>query len=148
MKPDEDMAPLGELLFRAVNRREVRRNFVARLASKRWEECVGAHLASKSAPEKFNNGTLWVAVTSASWSQELTMRKREIVDRLNAIAGEEVFQEVRFAVRPLPQDGEEARPKQKVEPEAVDVRINEPALEEVARKALEKLKGAAKRQRE
>jgi predicted nucleic acid-binding Zn ribbon protein len=64
-----------------------------------WDAIVGAHLAQVARPLRIDAHTLWVAVKSHAWMQELTFHKRTILQRLNERVGEERFREVRFTVR-------------------------------------------------
>lgn len=69
---------------------------------RRWEEIVGPMLATKSWPDRWDHGTVWVSVTSASWAQELRMMKGTILGRLATMSQEgDLFTSVRFGVRPI-----------------------------------------------
>jgi len=70
---------------------------------RRWPEVVGEAMAARSAPERYDRGTVWVAVTGSAWAQELRMSKGPILSKLHSFAGEpNLFQDLRFGVRPLP----------------------------------------------
>lgn len=137
---------LQGLIPKALGRPELLRRLAARLVSRNWEDIVGSGLAEKSHPDKFENGTLWIAVSSSVWVQELQLRKGLILERLNGAAGYELFEEVRFGIRPLakPMD---TTPSQFIEPAEVEVVISQPNLEVVARRALGKLKAVAEKQK-
>jgi hypothetical protein len=86
----------------AIGREEVLRAARAQRAMRRWEEVVGPMLATKSSPDKYDHGTLWVAVTGSAWAQELRMVKNQILGKLRNIAGDpELFTDIRFGVRPI-----------------------------------------------
>ena len=140
-----ELSSAAGLIGRAVGRPEVLKRLHAQIVFRRWEECVGPVLASKSAPERFEGGTLWVAVSGASWAQELRMRKREILGRLNEFAGDELFKDARFGVRELPEITAQPTKSAPLEPEAVNVSINNPELAVVAKRALGKLKAVRNR---
>ncbi len=61
-----------------------------------WEELVGEQIAKVAKPQRVENGVLFVSVASAPWRAELTMRRREIVERINAVIGKKVVQDIRF----------------------------------------------------
>ncbi len=82
-----------------VNRSEMLRAARAQAILRRWEEFVGPALAAKSLPDKFERGTIWVAVDGSAWAQELRMMSETILQRLNKEAGEKLFEGVRFGVR-------------------------------------------------
>ncbi|MEN6444698.1 MAG: DUF721 domain-containing protein [Candidatus Cloacimonas sp.] len=55
-----------------------------------WKEVVGELLASKSYPEKLENGVLFVAVQNNTWMQELILIKDEIISKYKSIYKEEI----------------------------------------------------------
>ena len=61
-----------------------------------WEAIVGEQIARVAVPQRIENSVLFVAVASAPWRAELTMRRREIIERINATAGKQVIQDIRF----------------------------------------------------
>ena len=79
---------------------------------KEWPAIVGKAMAERSHPDRWERGTVWVAVEGSAWAQELRMIKDIILERLKEKAGESgLFLDVRFGVRPLPQKEEaEAEP--------------------------------------
>jgi predicted nucleic acid-binding Zn ribbon protein len=62
----------------------------------RWSEVVGERIAAVARPERFERGVLFVSVSSAPWRAELTLRRQEIIDKINAAAGGTVVRDVRF----------------------------------------------------
>lgn len=89
------MKMLSQVLGEAVGRSEVIRAARAQALFKRWDEVVGPHLARCSAPDRFEGGVLWVSATGSAWGQEIMLQKHLILDRLNQMAGEELFEEIR-----------------------------------------------------
>jgi len=54
-----------------------------------WERIVGEQIASVTAPQMISrDGTLFVAVRTNSWMQELSLLEPQILRMLNAHAGE------------------------------------------------------------
>ncbi len=110
------MRRIDKLLAESVPQPEVLRAARAQLAMARWDSVVGPVLSEKSWPDRFSKGTVWVATRGSAWAQELRMRKREILRRLNELAAEAgLFEDVRFGVRPLPERASEL--PQKREPD-------------------------------
>ena len=98
------MRQLGHMLGGAIAQAEVLRAARAQRALRHWPQVVGPGLASRSHPERYERGTVWVAVEGSAWAQELRMIKDVIIDRLEQHAGERgLFIDVRFGVRPLPE---------------------------------------------
>lgn len=64
-----------------------------------WSDIVGKQIAQVARPLRLDADTLWVAVKSHTWAQELNFQKGTILQRLNERAGEERFKAIRFVVR-------------------------------------------------
>ncbi|MCH8274321.1 MAG: DUF721 domain-containing protein [Armatimonadetes bacterium] len=139
---------LGGLLAQALGRPEILKRARAQAVARRWAECVGDILARKSAPERFDGTTLWVAVSSAPWAQELRMQAGAIMSRLNEMAGERLFDSIRFSVRELPAEvtvKDENVESGPVEPVPLDLEVREEALREIGVRALGRLEAARRR---
>ncbi len=48
-----------------------------------WRECVGDSIAKFSKPQYIKQKKLFVSVENAAWRYELSIRKEEIISRLN-----------------------------------------------------------------
>lgn len=97
------MNRIDRLLGLAVEQKEVLRAARAQRAFAQWATVVGSMLASRSWPDRYERGTVFVAVQGSAWAQELRMHKDTILFRLDEIAAEKgLFRQVRFGVRPLP----------------------------------------------
>lgn len=100
------------MLGQAVGREEVLRAARAQRALREWPDIVGEQMAARSNPERYDRGTVWVAVEGSAWAQELRMIKDVIISRLEQKAGESgLFLDVRFGVRPLPKREEPEKPE-------------------------------------
>ena len=96
------MNPIQGMLNSTVMPPEVLKAARAISVMRKWELVVGKDMANRSWPERYDHGTIWVAVTGSAWAQELRMQKDEILSRLNSIADEPgLFLNARFGVRPL-----------------------------------------------
>ncbi|MFI5384536.1 MAG: DciA family protein [Fimbriimonadales bacterium] len=105
------MRRLNSMLSQAIGREEILRTARAQRVLKDWPEIVGPSMAARSHPERWDRGTVWVAVEGSAWAQELRMIKDVILSRLEQKAGESgLFLDVRFGVRPLPQPEESEKP--------------------------------------
>jgi len=61
-----------------------------------WEETVGEQIARVTRPQRIENGVLYVSVTTAPWRAELSLKRMEIIERLNKAAGSRVIKDIRF----------------------------------------------------
>lgn len=94
------MKRLSEVMGTAIADPTILEAMRAHRVMRNWESAVGGLLAAKTTPDKFEKGTVWVASTGSAWSQEIRMRREEIVSRLNQMAGENIFTDIRVGVRP------------------------------------------------
>lgn len=134
---------IGHLIERAIGRPEMSRTLRAQRVMRQWASCVGEPIAKKSHPEKFQKGTLWVGVSSAAWVQELQMLKLEILQRLNTLAEEDLFSDIRFAVKQVSSfDNSHPVEKPAFIPMEIDIVVNNPELKEIAQRALGRMKSA------
>ena len=62
----------------------------------RWEEAVGPHIAKVATAAQIQRGVLIVRVTNATWRYELTMRKADLIGKINAVIGDAVVKDIRF----------------------------------------------------
>ncbi len=131
------MKRLQNMLAQAIGREEGLRMARAQRVLKEWASVVGPSMATRSYPERYERGTVWVAVEGSAWAQELRMIKDVILDRLEQKAGETgLFLDVRFGVRPLPVP-EPEQPKPEVLAVVEDDR-GEMSISEIAGRRLRK----------
>lgn len=52
------------------------------IARRDWELAVGTKIAARARPQRLERGVLWVLASTASWSNELSLLARPILDRL------------------------------------------------------------------
>lgn len=141
------MKPVRNLMPKAIESADVLSGARAQQTLKRWDEVVGADMATRSWPDRWDRGTVWVACTGSAWAQELRMMKGELLDRLKQMSGEEaLFLDLRFGVRkvsrPVKVLTEEIEPKtdEKVEVEAPKSTNPPESIGELARRRLAKWK--------
>jgi predicted nucleic acid-binding Zn ribbon protein len=61
-----------------------------------WPDVVGPQIARVTAPQRMENGVLYVAVTTAPWRAELSMKRLELIEKLNTRIGTRVLNDIRF----------------------------------------------------
>lgn len=104
-----ELQPVGGALQQLLRQLGLERQFRTYDALAHWSDIVGKQIAQVARPLRLDADTLWVAVKSHAWAQELNFQKRTILQRLNERAGEERFKEIRFVVRAnLPHAPEQA----------------------------------------
>ena len=63
-----------------------------------WQEAVGVEAARHSRPVSFKKASIFVNVDRSSWLYELTTRKKEILERLEARLKGKRFKDIRFRI--------------------------------------------------
>jgi predicted nucleic acid-binding Zn ribbon protein len=61
-----------------------------------WDMIVGEQIARVTRAERIEHGVLIVAVATAPWRAELTLRRREILRRINEAIGGRVVRDIQF----------------------------------------------------
>ncbi|MDI3472016.1 MAG: Dna[CI] antecedent, DciA [Thermotogaceae bacterium] len=75
---------IGRIFFEAAKQNDFFKKLFLKTVLNDWESIVGKILAQKTFPLKLENGTLIIAHEDPLFASELILRKREIIDRLNA----------------------------------------------------------------
>ena len=63
-----------------------------------WDEAAG-DAAAHTNPFRFRGSTLIVEVDTPAWLTELSMRKTDLLNRLERAVGERVVEDIRFEVK-------------------------------------------------
>ena len=128
------MRKLGHMLSPAIGREEVIRAAKAHRVLREWESIVGKSMAERSYPDRYDHGTVWVAVEGSAWAQELRMQKDQILERLRERSSDPtIFQNLRFGVRTVP-PLEPREPELKPEPRRDQEGLS---IQEIAARRLE-----------
>lgn len=62
-----------------------------------WRRAVGERIAAEASCEAFAHGTLHLRVRDLAWAKELSSRRAELIQRLNAELGGEVVKAIALA---------------------------------------------------
>jgi hypothetical protein len=142
------MERLGDELRGALRRVGVPDASVLTAVTAAWPGAVGPAIARSAWPLRISrDGTLHVAVESATWANELTLLAPEIRDRLAAALAPATAcpPALRFAVGPVPAPGDDpatvpvppppAGPEEQAVADQVASAIEDPELREMVRRA-------------
>ena len=61
-----------------------------------WSDAVGEAGVKNSKPYSLNKGVLNVTVKNSSWSQELSLKKRWVLKKLQVVLGKDQIHDIRF----------------------------------------------------
>lgn len=95
-KRQAQLQPIGDVLFSVLQKKGMASKLQANALLKLWSQAVGPQIASKTKPDSFRNGTLFVLTVSSVWVQQLHFMKEEILKKLNELSGRTVVKEIRF----------------------------------------------------
>ena len=87
---------LGDALDSLIENLGIRKKLREQEVFALLADVVGERIAKVAKPTRIVQGTLVVSVKTGPWRNELTMRKREIVDRLNESLGEKLVRDIKF----------------------------------------------------
>ncbi|HWP81820.1 MAG TPA: DUF721 domain-containing protein [Bacteroidota bacterium] len=96
MRKRSSTKPIGQALQDLVSSLGIDRRLQEYRAVTEWEEIVGEHIAKVSSPVRIAQGVLVVRVRVSTWRNELTLRKKEIIQKLNAVIGDGTIKDIRF----------------------------------------------------
>ena len=101
---------IGDVLMHALSRAGLTDQARRLLLFQCWSKAVGAEIAARTSPEGFSRGVLLVRATSATWQNELTFLKADIITRLNDFVGEALVRDLRVVCGTPPRPMEPAPP--------------------------------------
>ena len=90
------MQPLKSALSTALKQGGLDRAMRQNKALLIWENIVGKSVAKNCKPEEVKHGILIVRVLTPVWRNEMAIKKKEILEKLNKKLGEETIKEIRF----------------------------------------------------
>lgn len=64
-----------------------------------WPDIVGERVAAHTKPLYIVDGNLHVHCQGSVWSQELTFRKSEIIEKINEALGKRAIKDIRYKVK-------------------------------------------------
>ncbi|MGB4549480.1 MAG: DUF721 domain-containing protein [Syntrophales bacterium] len=112
----KDLLKLGDVLNKALKRREVFVPFEDHKLLEIWRKSVGPQIATRTHPENIRRGTLFVRVSTSVWMQELQFMKKEIIAGINRFYGRETVQNIRFVIGEIPTWPEAVKASEKPAP--------------------------------
>jgi predicted nucleic acid-binding Zn ribbon protein len=88
--------PIGIALDELVNDLGIRKKLKEYDAIIHWDSVVGKQIAKMATATRITQGVLYVHVKTSTWRNELTLRKKEIIDRLNIVVGLNAVKDIKF----------------------------------------------------
>ena len=70
-----------------------------------WERLVGARIAAHAEPVAVHDGVLTVRATDAAWANQLRWLERDVLERIQAVVGEDVIRAIEVRSGPANRTG-------------------------------------------
>ncbi len=61
-----------------------------------WNDCVGSSIANFSTPIEIRKNKLFVSVENSAWRYELSLKKSEIIEKLNQNLKKKIIRDIVF----------------------------------------------------
>ena len=90
------MKKLGAVIDHLIKSEGIEKPILQNKALMDWEEIVGKQIAKHSTPEEVKHGVMMVRVETPVWRNELTLRKNEIIEKLNKGTHKKIIQDIKF----------------------------------------------------
>lgn len=94
--PYTTIKPIRSAITELVNGLGIQKKLQEYDAVVYWEKVVGERIAQMTTATRILQGVLFVHVKTSTWRNELTLRKKEIIDKLNIVIGIDVVKDIKF----------------------------------------------------
>lgn len=88
--------PIGFVLDELINDLGIEKKLKEYDAIINWDSVVGKQIAKMATATRITQGVLFVHVKTSTWRNELTLRKKEIIDKLNTVVGLGSVKDIKF----------------------------------------------------
>lgn len=92
----ENIQTLGDALTQLVQSLGIEKQVEQYKIFDVWNDVVGQQVAKVAQPERLQNGVLFVNVNNAPWRNELTFRKREILEKIHEYTHSNSITDIKF----------------------------------------------------
>ncbi len=87
---------ISEALEEVIEQLGIRKSVLSNRARDVWKDAVGEIINENTILENIEKDRLIIVVSDDSWRQELSLRKEEIISKINELIGEEAIKEIIF----------------------------------------------------
>jgi predicted nucleic acid-binding Zn ribbon protein len=93
---NRSIKPIGHALDELVKSLGIQKKIKEYDAIIYWDSVVGKQIAKMATATSITQGVLFVHVKTSTWRNELTLRKKEIIDKLNNVVGINAVKDIKF----------------------------------------------------
>lgn len=121
MRRDSPLDSLASVLAGLAHRLGLESKLLEIRLHRRWSEIVGQQIAAHTRPDQIRFKKLYVYVQHSVWLQQLTYLKPNLLDKINAAAGESLVSDLVLRIGDFGPDSSKvepyaSEPAQRVEP--------------------------------
>jgi len=87
---------ISEALEEVIEELGIRKSVLSNRARDVWKDAVGEIINENTILQNIEKDRLIIVVSDDSWRQELSLRKEEIISKINELIGEEAIKEIIF----------------------------------------------------
>ncbi len=87
---------ISEALEEVIEQLGIRKSVLSNRARDVWKDAVGEIINENTTLQNIEKDRLIIVVSNDSWRQELSLRKEEIISKINELIGEEAIKEIIF----------------------------------------------------
>ncbi len=91
-----EVKPIGDLLMRNLRQQGLETPLLQKRIVESWSEVAGAALARYTTDVRIQNQTLYVRISVPALRADLSMRRQEFVEKLNAHVNAQVIADIHF----------------------------------------------------
>ena len=92
LKPE----PVAAVIKRLITDLGLKKRYNQERIIQRWPEIVGETIARRAKATRIENGKLYVSVDRPTWRNELILRKKDILGRINSVMKHDVVKDIIF----------------------------------------------------
>ena len=93
-----DANPLSDIVKKVIKGLSGKGRFTEEDMRQAWQDAVGPDAARHSVPVSFKKSSVFVNVDRSSWLYELTIKKKEILKKLEEKLKGKQFKDIRFRI--------------------------------------------------
>jgi predicted nucleic acid-binding Zn ribbon protein len=92
------VSSIREIIRNIVNKLADKDGFKRAWVEKHWPELVGVEASRHSLPQRVERAVLFVNVDSSVWNQELFMRRRQLLQKINGSFSHVILNDVKYQI--------------------------------------------------
>ena len=92
------MSSIQEIIQNILDKLAYKDGFKKAWIEKHWPDLVGSEASRHSLPQRVERAVLFVNVDSSVWNQELFMRRRQLLEKINGSFSHVILNDVKYQI--------------------------------------------------